>query len=175
MLYEIIKLVIETLVIYFPAMAANGAPVLLVKGVPIDRGAIFIDGRRLLGDGKTIEGSLLFLIVGGAVGSIYSAYTHSVFYHIYGLLSGLGAWLGDIIGAFIKRRLGIERGAPAPILDQTLFLVLASLIIKISGIETPLGLNIDLKIYLCGVSIALILHIAANYGAYLLRLKKVPY
>ena len=175
MLYDIFQLLIETLIIYFPAMAANGAPVLLVRGTPIDRGVLFIDGKRLLGDGKTIEGSLLFILVGEAVGSIYSVYTRNIIYHVYGLLSGLGAWLGDIIGAFIKRRLGIERGAPAPILDQTLFIVFASLIIKISGIETLLNLNIDLRVYLCGVLIALILHVATNYGAYILKLKKVPY
>ncbi len=172
---DLLKLVIETLIIYFPAMAANGAPVLLVRGTPIDKGSLFIDKKRLLGDGKTVEGSLLFLIIGGAVGSIYTAYTSSTLFYVYGVLSGFGAWLGDVLGAFIKRRLGIERGAPAPLMDQTFFLVFATLLIKISGIDNLLKINIDLGIYLCGVLLALLLHIATNYGAYLLKLKKVPY
>jgi CDP-2,3-bis-(O-geranylgeranyl)-sn-glycerol synthase len=33
-------------------------------------------------------------------------------------LVALGAPLGDLIGSFLKRRLNLERGAPAPIIDQ---------------------------------------------------------
>ncbi|MEM1633791.1 MAG: CDP-2,3-bis-(O-geranylgeranyl)-sn-glycerol synthase [Sulfolobales archaeon] len=172
---EFLRIIAYTLYAYAPAMASNGAPVLLLRGRPIDMGCRFIDGKRIFGDGKTFEGMILFLIFGTAVGGIYASYTQNIYNLLYGFLSGFGAFLGDLIGAFIKRRLDIPRGEPAPILDQTGFLVIATLIIKISGVEKLVGFYIDLRIFIAGILLVLILHIATNYGAYKLGLKKVPY
>ncbi|MHA1713397.1 MAG: CDP-archaeol synthase, partial [Candidatus Ranarchaeia archaeon] len=46
------------LVLYyiFPAYVANAIPVLAGGGLPIDLGKNFIDGQRILGDGKTYRG-----------------------------------------------------------------------------------------------------------------------
>lgn len=170
-----LEILIQTIIIYFPAMASNGAPVLVVKGTPIDKGRFFIDNKRIFGDGKTIEGSILFLLVGLAIGSIYASYTLNSYFYYYGFLSGLGAFLGDLVGAFIKRRLGISRGDPAPLLDQTLFLVFATLIIKLSRADELVHLFINIETYVTGIMLTSILHIATNYGAYKLRLKQVPY
>lgn len=176
-LREVIYDIIYALYVYMPSMASNGAPVLLLKGKPIDLGSYFIDGKRLFGDGKTFEGMILFIIFGTAIGSIYASYTLNANYIYYGFISGLGSFLGDLFGAFIKRRLDIPRGAPAPILDQTTFIVFATLLIKLSSVENLLNyyVYIDLKIYATGIILTLILHITTNYGAYLLKLKKVPY
>ncbi|MCI4456692.1 MAG: CDP-2,3-bis-(O-geranylgeranyl)-sn-glycerol synthase [Desulfurococcaceae archaeon] len=172
---EILSKILETLIIYFPSMAANGAPVLIKKGTPIDMNKRFIDGRRIFGDGKTFEGLGLFIIFGTAIGSIYTVYVNNIYFILYGLISGVGACVGDLLGAFIKRRLGIERGAPAPLLDQTNFLVLATIVIRLSGIEKYVNLHINIENYIIGVLLIPLIHLATNYGAYRLKLKKVPY
>lgn len=172
---EILSLLARTLLVYLPAMAANGAPVFLRRGRPIDMGRVFIDGRRVLGDGKTFEGLGLFLFFGTAVGAVYTSATGEPLYIVYGLLSGIGAALGDLLGAFIKRRIGLRRGEPAPVLDQTGFMVMATVVLRATGIDTATGLGIDLRVFVTGLLVILVAHKATNYGAYRLGLKEVPY
>jgi len=110
---------LETILTLLPALAANGAPVLLrYAGTPIDAGKLFVDGRRLLGDGKTWEGFATGSLYGSILAILISVATCNPLLAYGGILASLGAMLGDMFGAFIKRRLGLERGAPAPILDQ---------------------------------------------------------
>jgi CDP-2,3-bis-(O-geranylgeranyl)-sn-glycerol synthase len=84
------------------------------------------------------------------------------------LLVALGALLGDILGTFIKRRIGISRGRPAPVLDQLAFLSVA---ILFGTIVNPMPLV--LIGFLLIVTPAI--HLLANAIAYLLRLKDVPW
>ena len=76
--------------------------------------------------------------------------------------------IGDACGSFIKRRLKLESGRPAPILDQLDFvigaLVFASLIVVI-----PLEMIVLILI------ISIFLHLGANIIAYLFGIKKVWY
>ena len=53
---------------------------------------------------------------------------------LIGFLLGFGALLGDALGSFIKRRMGIGRGKPAPILDQIDFLIVATCFVTVSFI-----------------------------------------
>jgi len=161
--------------IYFPAMAANGAPVFVKRGTPIDLGRSFIDGRRILGDGKTFEGFLVGLIFGTGVGAIYSAALHKQAFIPFSLASSLGALLGDMVGAFIKRRLGLPRGAPAPVLDQLSFYVFANILVKALALDVAIGHVIGLWEFIAGALLVLVLHIGTNWGAYKLGLKGVPY
>ena len=46
----------------------------------------------------------------------------------WSFILAIGSLLGDLGGAFIKRRLGMERGAKAPILDQYNFIAGAMLL-----------------------------------------------
>ncbi|MEM1610670.1 MAG: CDP-2,3-bis-(O-geranylgeranyl)-sn-glycerol synthase [Sulfolobales archaeon] len=172
---DLIGFIAGVIFIYFPAMAANGAPVFVKRGTPIDLGKIFIDGRRILGDGKTYEGLLVGIIFGTGVGAIYAVALNNQVYIIYSLISSIGALLGDIVGAFIKRRLGIPRGAPAPILDQLSFYLFANLLIKITRLDGKTGYIIGLWEFIAGAIIVLILHIGTNWGAYKLGIKSVPY
>jgi Putative integral membrane protein DUF46. len=48
---DLLGFLADVILIYFPAMAANGSPVFIRRGTPIDLGKIFLDGRRVLGDG----------------------------------------------------------------------------------------------------------------------------
>lgn len=163
------------LIIYFPAMAANGAPVFIKRGTPVDLGRFFIDGRRIFGDGKTYEGLLIGLVFGTGVGAIYSLFFNEPIFIIYSSVSSLGSLVGDMVGAFIKRRLGLPRGSPAPVLDQLGFYLFATLFIKIFSLDEMVGYNIDLKIFITGALLVFTLHVATNWGAYRLRIKSVPY
>ena len=80
----------------------------------------------------------------------------------------VGALTGDLVGSFIKRRLKLKRGAPAPFLDQITFLIFAFLFAAIL-IIVPLEYVIIL------IPLTLGMHIVANAVGYLLGLKKVPY
>ena len=83
-------------------------------------------------------------------------------------LLGLGGMLGDAFKSFFKRRMGIESGQPAPLLDQLDYIfgafILAWLIVPI-----------NLEYFAIVVFITVPLHLFANFVAWLLKLKKVPW
>lgn len=117
-----------------PAYVANSAAVFLGGGRPIDGGAILRDGRRVLGGGKTWRGLVGGTLFGMFIGILQwlgnSAYGHPDFSFgdfpftiLVIFLLPFGALFGDILGSFIKRRMGIERGQKAPGLDQYDFLI----------------------------------------------------
>ena len=87
---------------------------------------------------------------------------------IKGFLLSLGALTGDLIGSFIKRRLNISRGYPAPGLDQLDFV--AGAIIISSIVYVP-----PFELILTAVIITPLIHIAANIVGYALHLKKEPW
>lgn len=167
----------QSLIFILPAYLANGAPVigvrLIGRSTPLDRGARAWDGRRILGDGKTLEG----LLIGMAAGSLAGLIIHSFAPELYRswlepLVLSAGAMAGDILGSFIKRRLGLERGRPAPGLDQLGFLALA-LLFSALAFGPPRWLDVPTLILLAMVTAAL--HIGTNYFAYALGLKAEPY
>jgi CDP-2,3-bis-(O-geranylgeranyl)-sn-glycerol synthase len=117
-----------------PALVPNSAAVLFGGGRPMDFGRSW-RGNRLLGDGKTWRG-----FVGGAVsGSVFGLIQIALADRYNSEESfGFGAWpasllaviaisfgsmIGDTLGAFTKRRMGYERGAKVPILDQYNFVL----------------------------------------------------
>lgn len=119
---------------FLPAYAANPMAVVFGGGPPIDLGRTLRDGERLFGDGKTwrgfaggvVSGAVLGLILEGLVvlfapGSAWSfGSPGDPWATAVGMaaLLAVGALLGDLYGAFVKRRLHKTRGAKAPILDQ---------------------------------------------------------
>jgi CDP-2,3-bis-(O-geranylgeranyl)-sn-glycerol synthase len=167
--FKVVDSVVEAIILLLPAMIANATPVIANGRMPVDMGARFLDGRRLLGDGKTWEGTMaalaaglisaltLYLVLGAPM--ILSAGTGAV----------VGAILGDMAGSFIKRRLGLERGAPAPILDQLDFFAGALLFTAAAGVDWTVRAAI-----ISGAVIA-VLHVASNVAAYALGLKRVPW
>ncbi len=157
----------------FPAYATNGAPVLFArlftKLHPLDCGALFTDGRRILGDGKTLEGLLSGLVAGTLSGVIISSLLKGLYRsQVEFMLLSLGAIMGDVLGSFIKRRLGLMRGRPAPPLDQLGFLVF-SLIITWTIMGPQSWANFSTVIFL--LLLTFFLHIGTNMAAYLLGLK----
>lgn len=167
--------------ILFPAYAANGFPPLARGTRPIDFGKKFFDGRRILGDGKTWEGFALGLFIGSLVG-ILEAYLYpdlNAYANLFdvslpkmdvfiGFLIAFGALCGDLAGSFIKRRLGMERGADAPGLDQLNFVVGAILFVYWFT-------EISIWMILIMLIVTPVIHRIASIIGYVLKFKQVPW
>ncbi|WFO76306.1 CDP-2,3-bis-(O-geranylgeranyl)-sn-glycerol synthase [Desulfurococcaceae archaeon MEX13E-LK6-19] len=152
-------------------MIANAMPVLLKKGRPIDSGKLFIDGKRILGDGKTWEGLLI-----GSIGGFLASLAVSLFFREEPLLpiffaASIAGLLGDICESFFKRRLGIQRGEPLPVFDQLDFAIGATILYMITGLITIA----HLFFVVFSFTIILLLHITTNVIAYNLGLKDKPW
>ncbi len=117
-----IELILEAVKYLLPAYIANSSSVLFGGGTPIDLGRRF-HGNRLLGDGKTWRGLIFGLISGSIAAVSIGIVVESAFISLYGILFSLGGLLGDIVASFFKRRIGMDRGDPAPVLDQLDFIL----------------------------------------------------
>ena len=101
---------------FVPAAVANAAPVAAHRllgsrfPTPIDFG-IKLSKHRIFGDGKTWRGLFSGVAAGMLAGFVLGDANT-------GTLLGLGAMLGDLVGSFAKRRLGMNRGVYAGLLDQ---------------------------------------------------------
>ena len=172
-LMSILMLIGRSLLYVLPAYFSNGAPVLFGGGRPIDGGRTFRDGRPIFGPRKTVRGFISGVIVGTLTGlALGFLLEESSIYPkpdaIMGFLMGLGAMAGDLMGSFLKRRLNRPPGAPAPGLDQLDFLLGAiafSLPYRFPGLD----------VLACALLLTPAIHLATNYGAYKLGLKKEPW
>ena len=188
---EIFKLLIAVLgAVYFmlPAYIANLSGLAFGGGTPVDGGRECKDGRRLIGNGVTWKGCQNGTIIGtlvgvvlGIIGTFYgdlSVLTGGIIdLHVYGsIIDGLilgflmafGALLGDAVGSFLKRRIGLQRGEPAPIMDQLDF-VIGALVLSL------LVVQISWKFFIIIAILSIALHLGANIVAYLLGMKDVWY
>jgi CDP-2,3-bis-(O-geranylgeranyl)-sn-glycerol synthase len=173
--------VVQLLLFILPAYVANATPVLFGGGMPIDFKRKFIDGERILGDGKTWRGLLAGICFGSFAGLVESQLCSSAILSLplcinlnflpLGVLLSLGTMLGDLAGSFIKRRMRIKRGHPSLILDQLSFLFFALLL---SIPYVPAGfLALDSLAFL--IALTYVLHVFTNIFANRLGLKKVPW
>lgn len=154
---------LSALYIILPIYCTNGAPVLFGGGRPIDFGRNFVDGERVLGAHKTFRGFVSGLVVGALVGAVCS-YVFSKNLFTVAILASLGALLGDMAGAFVKRRLKIKPGAPLPIVDQLDFVIGAIILVSLFSM-------ISLPVVLILLLVTPPIHFLTNVGAYALRLK----
>lgn len=83
-------------------------------------------------------------------------------------LIGFGAMSGDAVKSFFKRRMGIESGQPAPLLDQLDYIFGAFFF---AWLVTP----INLEYFALVIIITVPIHLMANLIAWLLKLKNVPW
>jgi len=174
---------VEAVWLVLPAYAANGlAPLakFLGKRHSIDGGRQF-HGHPLFGSGKTWEGFGVGVAAAVAVALIEQAAFPFLPWSLspvtlqlvpmgwqMGLLLGFGTMLGDLCGAFIKRRLGLKRGHPVPGLDQLDFIA-GSLLL--ASAMAPIRWEWVLIL----VILTPLVHLLANAIAYLLKVKKEPY
>lgn len=149
-----------------PAYVANAAPLLLGGGPPLDGGRNFVDGRPILGSHKTVRGFFAGIFAGTIVGLVESPLDTRLL--LGGFMIALGAVLGDLLGAFAKRRLNIAPGRPVIILDQLDF-VFGGLVFGLFFF--PMSLESILVV----VVVTPPIHLGTNYGAYLLGIKKTQW
>jgi CDP-2,3-bis-(O-geranylgeranyl)-sn-glycerol synthase len=164
---DIVLLIVDALKFIFPAYCANGTPVLAGGGAKMDFGKNFVDGKRIFGNNKTFRGFFFGWAIGMLVGSIeYVVFPG--FPVLFIVLTPLGALLGDLAGAFLKRRLGIAPGGLLPIVDQIDFVVGALLF----------ALPLMIVYWQLAVTVLLItppIHLFTNFVAYKAKLKKNPW
>jgi CDP-2,3-bis-(O-geranylgeranyl)-sn-glycerol synthase len=153
---------------YLPPMIANALPV-LVKGVKrIDAGRVFIDGKPLLGENKTWEGLFTGLVASYIAGSSLSVIYSDPQLPLLSTGAGLFALLGDILGAFIKRRIGLKPGEPALFLDQWDFALGSTFFYYITGTAQVYSKPLFILLMLI---VVFTLHVGTNLIAYSLGLK----
>lgn len=172
---------VTALWILIPMYAANGFPPLARGKHPIDFGKKLKDGKRIFGDGKTIEGFALGVGMGTFYGAI-EMYLYPVFV-MYAAIWGanipamtlpaafmlsLGALVGDLCGSFIKRRAGFDRGANVPLLDQLNFVA--------GGIVFALPF-IKISLWTAGIAFIItpVIHRVVCMAGYMLKFKQVPW
>ncbi len=181
--------VIDALWFFLPAMLPNTAAAIFGGGTPLDFGRRW-RGGRILGDGKTWKGLFVGIASGVLLGYLESLIAQPVGMPLAGvfrlstaelptlLALSSGSMLGDIAGAFVKRRRGLERGASVPLLDQYDFaagaLVLSLAVSPANTSHFLLSGNA-----LIGFAVVLLviypLHRLINYIGYRKGLKSVPW
>ena len=148
----------QALWFFLPAFLANPSAVLWGGGTPMDFGRTLGDGERILGDGKTwrglVGGTLSGAVLGLLLGLPFALAAPSSSWSFGAPQTGLGpaAWtafaasgvlafgalLGDVVAAFLKRRMHKPRGAKAPGLDQYDFVAGALLLsLCVAGWSVP--------------------------------------
>jgi len=186
---EAVLVAISGLWLMLPALLPNSAAVIFGGGTPIDFGKS-LQGRRILGDGKTWTGFIGGCAAGVSLGIIQMMiafpFDSRTFWGFGDFPSALGvivvlatgSLLGDMGGSFIKRRLGKERGARMPGLDQYDFLIGAILLAVIFFPDWFIGHFIaDGHIWSLIVLIVVVpvLHRAVNIIGYKMGKKEVPW
>ncbi len=174
-MYEILVLLAQAFWLIAPAYAANAFPPLLKGKMPIDCRKS-MGSNRILGDGKTIEGTIGGTLFGVLIGSLQilgynfipkelelAAMTLPLIF----LLSA-GAISGDIIGSFLKRRLGIESGRPLFPVDQLDFLLLSLLLASFIT-------SISIWVAIILIVLTPLVHKTANIIGFFIGVKKNPW
>ena len=156
-------LITSALLFIGPAYFANAAPLVLGGGATLDGGRSLADGRPIFGPHKTVRGVIAGIVVGTLIGLAESVVDSRL--AIAGFMIALGAILGDLLGAFMKRRLNVEPGKAFPILDQLDF-ILGSVVLGYAFFQ------VGLISILLVVVVTPPIHLATNYGAYRLGIKK---
>jgi CDP-2,3-bis-(O-geranylgeranyl)-sn-glycerol synthase len=127
----LLSLIFTALWLMLPAYMANNCATLFGGGPPLDRGCKLADGRRILGDHKTLRGFALGTLGGIAVALMQAIALPYIipFFELssiplaVAIAMPLGALTGDTVKSFLKRRIGIESGAMLPVADQLDFIV----------------------------------------------------
>ncbi len=176
-------LVVTAVWAMLPAYLPNSAAVVLGGGPPIDGGRT-LDGRRLLGDGKTWRGTVGGWAAGAALGLLLDRLQPAAADLLGVAVPGfppaalvalpLGAMLGDMTASFLKRRSGRARGQPVPGLDQLDFVVGALLLAAIAAPDW-FGAVFTVPVLLVVLVMTPLLHVTANVLAYWLDLKDEPW
>ena len=147
---------------------ANSAPIGVRRllgdrwAAPLDFGLVFLDGRPLLGPGKTIRG-----VVAAAVATALVAWPLGIAFST-GALIGAASMAGDALASFVKRRLGVSPSGRATGLDQ-----IPESLLPLLVVQGPLELT---PVQVVGITAAFfLLEIPLARWAFRLGLRERPY
>jgi CDP-2,3-bis-(O-geranylgeranyl)-sn-glycerol synthase len=147
---------------------ANSAPIVARRllgdrwAAPLDFGLDFVDGRPLLGPGKTIRG-----VVAAVVASTLAAWALGM-PPSAGALIGTVSMAGDALASFAKRRLGVAPSGRATGLDQV-----PESLLPLLAVQGALDLSVA---QIVAVTVAFFaLEIPLARWAYRLGLRERPY
>jgi len=147
---------------------ANSAPIAARRlladrwAAPLDGGLNFVDGRPLLGPGKTIRG-VAVAVAATALASWALGMSPQV-----GALLGAVSMAGDALASFVKRRLGVAPSGRATGLDQV-----PESLLPLLAVQGMLDLS---AVQILAVTIAFfILEIPLARWAFRLGLRERPY
>ena len=163
----LLELIAQSLIFIFPAYSANAVPVVFGGGQPLDLDKTFLDGQPIFGSHKTFRGFFAGLIIGTLVG-VGESFVFNNYNPLLGFALSLGALIGDLGGAFAKRRLGLAPGAFLPIVDQIDFVLCALLFSLPIAPPTPITT-------LTILAITVPIHLLTNFLAYLAHVKRKPW
>jgi CDP-2,3-bis-(O-geranylgeranyl)-sn-glycerol synthase len=164
--------VLNAIFFVMPAFLGNMTPMMFGGGHPMDFRKNWFDGRRILGNNKTMRGFAAGFISGFVMGIFVSYWFKSVVDVnlvvplTNGFLQGLGAVTGDAVGSFIKRRLNIPPGGSLIIMDQIGFIIFG---LAFARIDTAFPWTYWVII----IPLALVVHFAANAVGYMMGWKDV--
>ena len=129
----------------------------------MDFGRTLPDGERIFGSNKTFRGLISGVVIGIVVGLVGShVFATNILF--VAVPASVGAVLGDLAGAFLKRRMRIRPGGSLPGIDQLDFVVGAILLVSVFS-------QVSLTIVLIMLLVTPPLHFLTNVGAYVLGLK----
>lgn len=170
---------IARLLLYIaPMYFANSCAMVFGGGrTRLDLGRSLPDGHPIFGPGKTLRG----LVAGVTAGTTASFMIAVVFpsqvtmltadswaYVSLGFLLSLGAIVGDLVKSFFKRRAGIAQGKDVLLVDQLDFIA--------GGVIFGLAYYVPSAAEVAVIAAAtVVVHRAANFIAFKLSLKKVPW
>lgn len=166
-LTDLIEFIAWFIKYYLPPMVANASPVLVRGEHRIDRGANFIDGKPIFGSNKTWEGLILGVLGSYITGSVLGFVLQDPIHPFLSLGAGISALLGDLAGAFVKRRLGLKPGEPLIPLDQLDFATTST----VYYLLCVRGFAENYFYIVFSLMLVFALHLATNYLAYLIGLK----
>lgn len=175
-----IEIVITAIWLVIPAYVPNSSAVIFQGTKPIDFGKKFIDGKRILGSGKTFKG-----FVGGSIAGVVVGLLQVLLAPKIGLPDfnkdvliiaslAIGSMIGDSFFSFIKRRIGFKRGYPFPLVDQLDFLIGAIFItwfFQRNWFYKVFSINHLLIIFM----LTPIIHLFINYVGYKTGKKEEPW
>jgi CDP-2,3-bis-(O-geranylgeranyl)-sn-glycerol synthase len=166
---DIATLIIQALKFIFPAYCANATPVLAGGGKPMDFGRNLWDGKRIFGTNKTFRGFFFGWAIGILVGLVEGmGFGFAEYSILFSVLTPLGALMGDLTGAFFKRRLGIKPGGLFHVVDEIDFVVGALVFaLPVAAVSWELAV--------AALLITPPIHLGTNFVAYKLKLKKHPW
>jgi len=179
---------------FLPAYFTNMAPPLIRRArvfkflaKPCDFGRKF-KGQPILGRNKSCRGAIFGIIIGILVsGFQFWLYQFSFIKEIslfdyreiniflFGLLISSGAVFGDLLFAFIKRRLKMEPGQRFLPFDQTNYVIGAFLFLAPYFLACPYVKNFGVEVWITIFILTFFLHTIGNRIGYLLGLHRAKW